>query len=146
MGALRLPERGTAYLDAQILIYSVERHPRHTESLRTLWRAVDEGRLLVYSSELTYLQTLVLPLRREDTRLVADYEIFFEKAMAAFLPISKPILMEAARLRAAHPFLRTPDALHAATALSAKLDVFLTNDRAFLKVPGLNVVLPDTGP
>lgn len=146
MGSLTLPERGTVYLDAQILIYSVERHPRYAERLRALWNAVDEERLRVYSSELTYLETLVLPLRRGDSQLISDYESFLEKAMTALLPISRNILLEAARLRASLSSLRTPDALHAASALSAGLDAFLTNDHAFLKVPGLNVVLLDQLP
>jgi len=146
MGSLTLPERGTVYLDAQILIYSVERHPRYAERLRALWNAVDEERLRVYSSELTYLETLVLPLRRGDSQLISDYESFLEKAMTALLPISRNILLETARLRASLSSLRTPDALHAASALSAGLDAFLTNDHAFLKVPGLNVVLLDQLP
>lgn len=143
MGPLSLPEYGTVYLDTPVLIYSVEHHPRFATFLRALWSAVDEKRLRVYSSELAYLETGVLPLRSGDMQLVKDYESFLERGLTALLPISKSVLLEAARLRASFPFLRTPDALHAATAISAGLDFFLSNDHAFLKVPTLKTLLLD---
>jgi predicted nucleic acid-binding protein len=41
------------------------------------------------------------------------------------LPITRPILLEAARLRAATK-LKTPDAIHAATAMDAGCALFVT--------------------
>lgn len=58
-------------------------------------------------------------------------------------PITAAVLREAARLRAAIPALRTPDALHAATALLEGCTLFLTNDKGFRRVPRLPVVLLD---
>lgn len=49
---------------------------------------------------------------------------------------------ETARLRAATG-LKTPDALHAATALQADCALFVTNDSDFRRVPGLPVVILD---
>lgn len=39
--------------------------------------------------------------------------------------------------------LRTPDALQAATALASQATGFVSNDPAFRKVPGLEVVILD---
>lgn len=51
------------------------------------------------------------------------------------------IATEAARLRARFG-LRSPDAIHAATALAAGAGHLVTNDRDFLKVePGVEVLL-----
>jgi predicted nucleic acid-binding protein len=43
-------------------------------------------------------------------------------------------------LRAAHT-LKTPDALHAATALETACVLFVTNDKGFRRVPGINVAV-----
>src|SRR5947208_2106680 len=45
--------------------------------------------------------------------------------------------------RAAPPRLRTPDALHAATARLSSCALFLTNDRGFRQVPGLPLAVLD---
>ena len=58
------------------------------------------------------------------------------------LPITQPILREAARLRATTK-LRTPDALHAATALQAGCVLFVTNDVGFRGVASLPLVVLD---
>ena len=58
MGSLILPSFGPVYADAQIFIYSVEKHPTYAPVLRPLWEAVARGDLEVVSSELTLLETL----------------------------------------------------------------------------------------
>ncbi|HEV3344661.1 MAG TPA: PIN domain-containing protein [Pirellulales bacterium] len=59
------------------------------------------------------------------------------------MPITQSALREAARLRATIPALRTPDALHAATALISGSACFVTNDKTFRRIPGLPVILLD---
>lgn len=75
--------------------------------------------------------------------LVADYEELFRQPGIRLLPVTRPILREAARLRADVSGLRTPDALHAATALLHGCAMFLTNDKAFRRVPGLSLTVLD---
>jgi predicted nucleic acid-binding protein len=59
------------------------------------------------------------------------------------IPISQTVLREAARLRAITPTLRTPDAIHAATAITSGCTEFLTNDRQLRTVANLPVVILD---
>jgi predicted nucleic acid-binding protein len=70
----------------------------------------------------------------------------FEKALLGtemrLLPITHPILREAARLRATTK-LRTPDALHAATAQQAGCVLFVTNDAGFRGLTSLPLVILD---
>ncbi|BAY22207.1 PilT protein domain protein [Calothrix sp. NIES-2100] len=56
------------------------------------------------------------------------------------IPISQSILRQAANLWATTN-LKTPDAIHAATALSVSCNQFITNDQGFRNVPALLVVI-----
>jgi predicted nucleic acid-binding protein len=58
------------------------------------------------------------------------------------LPLTQPILREAARLRATTK-LNTPDALHAATAQQAGCVIYVTNDIAFRGIANLPLVILD---
>lgn len=63
--------------------------------------------------------------------------------MLQLIPIGQTTLREAARLRASTPSLRTPDAIHAATAITSDCTQFLTNDRQLRVVTGLHIVILD---
>jgi predicted nucleic acid-binding protein len=143
MGSLTLPSSGPVYADAQIFIYSVEKHPTYAPVLRPLWEAVASGALEVVSSELTLMETLVGPLKQGDAALEADYENFFVSPGIRLLPITPSILRAGARLRATLSRLRTPDALQAATASSCGCTLLLTNDAIFRRILALPVVLLD---
>ena len=58
-------------------------------------------------------------------------------------PITQDVLREAARLRALIPGLKTPDAIHAATALVHGCALFVTSDVGFRRVPGLTLAILD---
>lgn len=58
------------------------------------------------------------------------------------LPITQAILREAARIRATTK-LKTPDALHAATAQLEGCVLFVTNDACFRNLATLPVVILD---
>jgi predicted nucleic acid-binding protein len=141
VGSLTLPSTGLVYVDTQIVIYSVETHPAYWSTLRPLWTAVQHAPLSIVSSQLTMLETMVAPLRAGDLVLCKAYEQLFEGGGVRLLPISELVLKEAAKLRAASPSLRTPDAIHAATALIYGCAMFLTNDESFRSVTGLPLVM-----
>jgi predicted nucleic acid-binding protein len=56
------------------------------------------------------------------------------------IPISQTVLKQAANSRA-KTNLKTPDAIHAATALSINCTQFITNDKGFRNVPNLPVII-----
>ena len=143
MGRLTLPKRGDIYVDAQVPIYTADVHPIYTPVLRPLWEAVALGVAQVVSSELTLLETLVAPLRSGNTLMQSQREALWQQANTRLLPITQDILREAARLRAVISGLKTPDAIHAATALIHGCTLFVTNDRGFARVPGLPLAMLD---
>lgn len=140
MGALNLPASGVVYLDTAPIIYSVEKNPDFYSLMVPLWQAAQANQFELVSSSLTLLETLVVPIKQNDTVLVHAYERILTAADTRLIPISLNILREAARLRA-QANLKTPDAIHAATALSAGCIQFITNDPVFRRVSGLTVIV-----
>ncbi|MGH2493350.1 MAG: type II toxin-antitoxin system VapC family toxin [Ktedonobacteraceae bacterium] len=141
MGSLKLPTSGHIYLDTNCFIYSVERIDPYRAVLDILWQAVSGGQLLVVTSELTLLEVLVKPLKMDDVTTATIFRIVLRHSPDVRMsPISQAVLEESARLRATLG-LKTPDAIHAATAVLDDCALFLTNDPAFRRVPDLNVVV-----
>jgi predicted nucleic acid-binding protein len=96
----------------------------------------------VLTSELTALEVLVGPLKASNTTLETLYrQAPFSSLDLRLVPISLAILEPAARLRATVAGLKTPDAIHAATALASKCELLLTNDPGFRHVSNLRVTL-----
>jgi len=141
MGSLALPPSGFIYVDANAAIYSVETQMPYWPVLQPLWQTAKAGNITVISSELLILETLVGPLRSGDTVLTSAYERLFASPEVRLLPISQAILREAAELRSSIPALRTPDAIHAATALNHGCALFVTNDRGFQHITSLPAVI-----
>jgi len=136
MGQMIPPFPGLVYVDANIVIYRVECLEPYLTAAAPLWGELDQGRARLATSELTLLEVLVKPLRDGNAALANLFrDVLLNTAGFTSLPITRAVLETAARLRSQHG-LRTPDALHAASALAAGCTLFLTNDPKFRKVPG----------
>lgn len=140
MGTLNIPASSLVYVDTSIVIYSVEKFPEYLLLLEPLWFKLQTGEIEIISSELILMESLVLPLRNADTLLINAYEQLLLSSEIRLVPISQSILRQAANLRATTN-LKTPDAIHAATALSVNCNQFLTNDKGLRNVPNLPVVV-----
>jgi predicted nucleic acid-binding protein len=128
------------YLDANSIIYSVEKHPVYWPLLQPVWQAAKGKTVEIISSDLALMETLIGPLKAGDAALVTAYEQLFQQAQTRLLPITQSILREAARLRA-NTKLKTPDAIHAATASDAGCALFITNDAGFRGVVSFPLVI-----
>jgi predicted nucleic acid-binding protein len=136
-----VPAGGSIYLDTSVVIYTVQRNPAYAAALRPLWEAVLAGKNQIVTSELTILECLVAPYRLNDKSLEHDYERFFLTPGLRVLSIDKDVLRRAAMMRAEHPPLKVPDAIHGPTAILAGCISFLTNDHALQNIAGLPVQL-----
>ena len=142
MGPLTLPTGGSVYVDANAIIYSVERIEPYRELLAPMWQEAKSGRFTLASSELVVLETLIKPLREGNARLEMLFRSIFAAAELDLIPVTLATWEDAARIRAATG-LKTSDALHAATALSAGCTLFITNDGDFRRVEDLPIVVLD---
>ena len=140
MGQLVISSNSKIYIDTAVAIYSVEWNPEYFELLQPLWLKFQTGEIELVSSELILMETLVLPLRNEDSLLINAYEDLLLSEPMQLIPINQSILRQAANLRANNS-LKTPDAIHAATAISAHCDLLITNDNGFRNLNELPVVI-----
>lgn len=122
-----LVEGATVYLDTNALIYITEGAPGFKAGIEHFLRAALAANAHLVTSELTITEVLVVPIRDENQQLIDAYNELFETFVEA-LPVERSILIRAAQLRATTAKLRTPDAIHLATAEHLKADVFVTGD------------------
>lgn len=140
MGSLTLPAQGPVYLDANGFIYSVERIEPYRTVLEPLWLQAQAGRFHIVSSELTLLETLVKPFQQEDALLERIFRSLFASREVHLIPVTTAIWEQAVRLRATLNF-RTPDALHAASAIAVGSTLLLSNDPDFRRLPDVPVTI-----
>lgn len=113
------------YLDTCIIIYFIEKHNIHASAIEAMIKGLSVHDKLFYSP-LTRMECLVMPLRTKDIALQNLYESFFKTQEMFDMPVE--IFNQSAQLRADFQSLKTPDALHLATALHHGCDEFWTND------------------
>ena len=142
MGTLTLPSHGSVYLDTSAIIYSVERNEPYLALLAPAWQQAEAGQLVLVCSELVIAETLVRPIRERDLDLETAFRNVFAAPEVQVVPATRQLWEDTARLRAATG-LKTPDALHAVTALQAECTFFITNDADFRRVDGLPVTILD---
>lgn len=115
------------YFDACVVIYLVEEHLTFAPLIETrLAQQAQTAEVVIQVSALTEMECLVLPLRKQNQPLLDKFRLWFEQVEV--LPVEREIFRQAARLRADFASLKTPDALHLATALHYGSDEFWTHD------------------
>jgi predicted nucleic acid-binding protein len=144
---VKLPDalRGIRQLafDTAPVIYFIEKHPDYFDRMLFIMRYVDEGLISGVSATMALTEVLVQPLRTGDTALAKRYEAVLMNSNDFRLePLTTAIAHLAADLRARYN-LKTPDAIHVATAIDAGCDAFLTNDTGIKRVTEIAVLILD---
>jgi predicted nucleic acid-binding protein len=102
-----------------LFAYHFEDNPQFGPGATRLLRAAENDRLQLVTSMLTLMEVLVVPKREGQVHLCRRYrELFASFPQLTVLPIDQPVAETASDLRATYT-LRTPDALHLATAIVA---------------------------
>lgn len=140
MGQLNLTNGAIVYIDTAIVVYTIEANPTYSSALQPLWLHYQIGNIELITSELTLMETLVIPIKTANTELMNDYEHLLTASEIRLIPITQAILKNAANLRATTN-LKTPDAIHVASAVEAGCTLFLTNDAGLRTVPGLSITV-----
>lgn len=134
---------GLLYIETAPFIYYTESRAGYVDKMRAIFQRTLDEQITIVTSTVTLTECLTKPLRDSDTNLVAAYNAMLRSTRRIRLaPVDAIVAGRAADLRARYN-LRTPDALHLATALAAGCDAFLTNDLALKRVTEVRVLALD---
>ena len=140
MGWLEDLQGQVVALDSAPLIYFIEQRKPYVDLLRPVFRAVEEGQFSLVTSVVTLLEVMVQPIRHGDEALANNYQdILLNGTNIRTEPVTLTIAQVASELRA-ESRLKTPDAIHLATALEHQATAFLTNDRDFGDTRSLKIL------
>jgi predicted nucleic acid-binding protein len=130
-------------VEAASLIYYMEEHPAYLDRMDAIITSAENKPIEMVSSVIILTEVITYPLRLGRTNLVQEYrDILLYSGRFRVLPVTDVIAESAADLRARY-HLRTPDALHIATAIESGCDAFLTNDLGIKRVNELQVLVLD---
>jgi len=145
MGSM-IPKGSRILLDTVALIYFLEENERYSKSAEKIFSRIESGQLQGVMASLVFAELLVPLYRSGDPQAATGLSNRLQNFRnLEIVPLTMQISMEAARLRADYG-LPTPDAIHAATAITTQTFGILTNDKR-LKVltrEGLSIWLFDT--
>ena len=150
MGSLTsgVPDGSRILLDSVSIVYYLERNPRYFAAAAEWMERVNAGQLAACASALLLAEVLFPAYRAGSPAAARQARAALERIPNfEIVDVSAPVADVAARLRAEHN-LRTPDALHVATALHRGAGWIVTNDRLLRRVEaeGVRVWLFDDPP
>lgn len=127
--------------DTAVLIYYFEDHPILANRSRALLLPVILGKAQGIFATIGLIELLVAPKKLGNKVLEQQYKSnLFNFTHLKITNLNEGIIDQAAGLRAKYG-LRTPDAIHLATAIFSHADIFVTNDRSLKKVKEIAIRL-----
>jgi len=137
-----LPQGATVMVDTAPFIYVLEANTQFAEQFLGLFEAAAKGDLTLALSTITLAEVLTGPFKTGQTALAKRYE----KSLSCYnvVPVSASIAVLAAQLRSQYR-LKLPDAIQLATALDVGATAFVTHDRDFSQVTGVEILMGDAG-
>jgi len=126
------------YADANVVIRLIEGDAATRAPIEArLLPLRGSGRFLL-TSRLTRLECRVKPLRTNDLAVLALYDQFFTGAEVQVGELTAPVVEKATEIRAILN-LKTPDALHLASAIVSAATAFLTGDKNLARCKEISV-------
>lgn len=108
-----------------------------------IFTLIEKRPLKAVSSTLTLTEVLKHPIEQGRSDLEQEYRnILLSGRSFRLHPVTSRVAQRAAHLRAQYN-LRTPDAIHVATAIVRKCDAFLTNDIKLKRVTETRIIVID---
>ena len=131
------------YVDTAPLIYYFEEYSSYISKMDRIFDLIATTPVVTFSAVHILTEVMVKPLQTGNHELAQEYrDILVNSDAYTLVSITVPIAESAAELRARYN-LRTPDALHVATAISIGCDALLTNDAQLKRVQELPILVLD---
>jgi predicted nucleic acid-binding protein len=130
-------------VDTSLFIYHLEDHPRYAPLTEIVFSALEKGANKGVTSYLTLMEILVKPKAEGLLQAARDYEYYLTTfPNLTFCEMGLDVARKASDVRAAER-MKAPDAIQLATAIVYGATAFLTNDRIFERVKGIDILILD---
>ncbi len=128
-------------IDTAVFIYLFEGTGIHARLAEKLLQQVEAGAREAVFSSIGVIEILTGPKKLNRHELAVQYKnLLIRFPHLTIMGMSEQIVDIASDLRA-HYGIKTPDAIHIATALDFGAQTFVTNDRTLKKIKEINVEL-----
>jgi predicted nucleic acid-binding protein len=131
MGLIKILKENDVYFDANIFIYLLEGNDNYNKALNDIRTLIANDQIRICSCDLIYTEILPYHAKQKNQGAIEHIISFLDNF--EIVRISKEITIHAGILRG-ETGMKTPDALHVATAINQGCSLFLTND-AGVRVP-----------
>ena len=121
------------YWDSNLFIYLHEDHPEFGPLVRRIYETHIARNDTLCTSVFTVGEVLTLPLRMKDETAIAAIRESMLSGEVELIPFTLAMAQRYGRIRAACS-IKPADALHLATAIETKVDLFVTNDHMLRKL------------
>lgn len=129
------------YLDTNVFIKGFEADDEEAGLAWQVMEALTAGSIGAVTSELTLAEILPRPLANDDRALADTYRSLLQTGRGLVVAaVTRDILVASAELRALHPDIRLPDAIHMATATAHRCRLFLSGDRRIRSSSNFEVI------
>lgn len=125
-------------LDSNIFIYNLEQNSKFIQFTDSIFKGLISNDLNGVTSIITLTEILSYPQTEAQAGKITDD--FLNTPNLTVLEIDKKIAIEAARIRRSYRY-PIPDAVQIATAVEAKAQTFITNDRRLKTFKELPITL-----
>lgn len=130
--------------DTAPLIYYIEENLTYLPLVEELFELIDNGSAQGMTSVLTLLEVLVMPMREGQEDIADHYrDILTGSANIMLHPIVAAVCETAADLRSKYTWLRTPDAIQIATAISNQAATIITNNERWKRIVEIETIVLD---
>ena len=130
-------------LDSSIFIYHLEDHPRYAPLTEIIFDDLEKGMNKGITSYLTLMEIITKPKTEGLLQVARDYEYYLTTfPNLTFYEMGIEIARKASDLRATER-IKSPDAIQLATAILHGATAFLTNDKIFERVKGIDILILD---
>lgn len=132
----------TVALDTAVFIYHFEKNEKYSVITEEIFSRLDKDKdFAAVTPVITVLEVCVKPIKELRQDLVTEYtqKLLYDDKLATWV-VDGNIVPKAAEIRAKYG-IKTPDAIQIATAITAGVDVFITNDTDLKRVEEIEVLI-----
>jgi len=130
-------------LDTSVFIYHLEDHPRYSSLTEMIFNGMENGILKGVTSYLTLMEILAKPKAQGRSQVALDYEYYLTTfPNLTFYEMGLDVARKASDVRSADR-IKAPDAIQIASAILHGATAFLTNDKIFKRVKGIEILILD---